>query len=265
MAPTGPDPVSAPAQTAPDFKAADLQPARTEAGKKYVTESPFDPTDAAAFGTLMTAKELVAPGTDSTSISNEELLAFGINPETHIAYRCRNPQYWENNEKKDRVAEFLRAAPGRIVARDANGDLVTEADTVLCAFSRAEKEWCDKQAALERTSDMALGQSGHIPQAEAFTEGPSRVMATNAHQQHREDGTIGPTRGREYKDVIAERVRRHGADDIEREQRQWAGIENQPRRGYNTREEFERAEAEKGTNKKSFAMGATIKNGKVEK
>lgn len=246
---------------APKINPGDLAPLRTESSKNHLVDG-FDPTDAKAFGELIASRERTEPGADATSLTRDEMEAYGINPDTHVPYRVRNPRLWEDTEKKDRLAEFLKI-PGREPCTDKNGNFIYEADTVLCKISRAELEWINQQQERENAEDRDRASQGHIPQAEAWGDEPSRVMASAAHRQHVADGTIGPSQGRDYPDVIAERAKKFGEASIEEEQRRWAGIDRMPKREYESREEFDAANKDASKGKKTFAMGATIKDGKV--
>ena len=250
------------------FKAGDMAPLLKTNATRDVNPMAFDPNDAAAFGELMAQR---GPERDSTGLTDDELRSYGINPDTHIAYRCRNPRLWSEAEKSDRLAAFLRAAPGRIAARDADGNLVCETDTVLVAYSKAEAKWLAEQQKAENAQDRSLAQRGDVPQAPAWRGDPGRAAAADAHERHRQDGTIGPTAGRNYTDVIAERIRRGQTDSLEIEQRRFAGIHGRPSQQFATQADADKAAQEAGRNaqisagRRTFSMGASIKDGKVVK
>lgn len=224
--------------------------ADTEAARKYQ-------------GVLNAKVPAGAPPIDRWGLTDAERERYQIEPGEEHCW-IRDPRRWVNIEFGDRGHEFLREAPGRrIVIHD--GHPVQNGDLILAVKSAAEV--VEKRAAAVRDAEdlldgIAEGQLAGVPRAEQQQLNKDYTM--QARKESRAHGWIGPTEGMPWQDVM----RRKGMEAVEAEMSRHRAAGAHYREAGSPEEVLQRQREtfiNQATGRKSFVLGAGLKDGKVVK
>lgn len=213
-------------------------------------------------------RERVPEVNDIYQVSEAEREAMGVKSHEKVGWE-RNPNYANKIVGYDTMAARLREDPtGKTrVLRKADGTFYENGDLVAIAepMDIIEGRRKELEDSLNYTDDVLRNEGDidkSVPRFRGLL-GPEQARAK--HQDHIADGMIGPTSGFQHSEIVA----RMGIEAHERAELEWAAggmhmhVADRGTRERQTYDEARETRDARGSNRKSFAIGAGISGGKV--